>query len=103
MHWTVVGMNTWDAAVAVGQCPYRSLYHCCTPSGWVSGSAMRAAAMRWCMARSGTPSFSASTTSAASVGAPTARNIPSLHSIRASLQTAHTSAMACKPRKGCLM
>lgn len=55
--------------------------------------------MRWCVGRSGTPSFSASTTSAASVGAPTARNIPSLHSIRASLQTAHTSAMACDHAK----
>ena len=53
--------------------------------------------MRWDVGRSGTPSFSASTTSAASVGAPTARNIPSLHSILASLQTAHTSAMACDP------
>ena len=82
-------------------CAHRSLYHCCTPLGCVSGSASRAAAMRSWVGLSGTPSFSASTTSAASVGAPTARNSPSLLSILASLHTAHTSATACK-HKLCL-
>lgn len=43
-----------------------------------------------------TPSFSTRTQSAASVGAPTTLNFPAAPSMRVSLQTAQTSASACR-------
>lgn len=66
------------------------------PAGWLPGSADLAYLMAPFFSGDGTPSFSASTFRAASVGDPTAAKEPFLNSIFAWLHTAQMAAMASK-------